>query len=713
VLFLPRGACGVLVLAVTLLRPGVAAMGLVAVTAAYAFAWLIRLDESFREYGFYFYNPLLVGLSVGYWFQFTPEVVLLAAIAGTVTLSVCVVVSYVLRTYLNLPVLSLPFVLTSSLVYVASLRYAGLAARAAAAPLWLPATGPCLPGWAEGFFVAFGAVFFTPDAIAGAVLAGLVLYYSRILFLLAVLGYSAGVGVRALLLNSTAAAFADPSSFNFLLVAMALGGVFLVPSIRSYLVAVVGAVAAALVLDAVLGLGEPIGLPPLALPLNVVILGTVGALGLAGYPKMALLPGRTPEETLENDVVARLRYSNSTRMIYLPFSGTWTVWQGFDGRWTHRGPWRFAYDFVITDDDGHTYQGDGTRPEDYYGYGKPVLSPTEGRIVRVIRHLPDGPIGSPPQGNNWGNLVVIEDPRGFFVELSHFAADSIRVAEGDEVRRGTVLGLCGNSGYSPQPHIHVQVQADDRVATPTLPFRFAAYVVGKHYHSDGLPAENRRVEPAWPDGRLDAATSFHLDQVVRFDVSRDGESVERAELTVKMAPDGTFYFESNHGGRLYFGKHLGTLTRYRLEGNDSALRLLMLALPRLPLACREGLAWEDWLPAGVVCTGVRRLAARLAIAFWPELAAVRVASRFRGRGMIETTLRSRPLGIDLSAGVQFDARMELSSVCVGRWRLERVAEDDDGQRRGIAAVVEGTDGPETAVSKMPVQQDLHAVLELD
>ena len=42
--------------------------------------------------------------------------------------------------------------------------------------------------------------------------------------------------------------------------------------------------------------------------------------------------------------------------------------------------------------------------------------------------------------------------------LAHFKQGSIRVKAGDQVKRGQVLGLCGNSGNSSEPHIHYHLQ---------------------------------------------------------------------------------------------------------------------------------------------------------------------------------------------------------------------------------------------------------------
>jgi murein DD-endopeptidase MepM/ murein hydrolase activator NlpD len=45
---------------------------------------------------------------------------------------------------------------------------------------------------------------------------------------------------------------------------------------------------------------------------------------------------------------------------------------------------------------------------------------------------------------------------------AHLKKRSVRVREGDKVKRGQVIGLCGNSGNSSQPHLHFQLQDGPR-----------------------------------------------------------------------------------------------------------------------------------------------------------------------------------------------------------------------------------------------------------
>jgi len=130
----------------------------------------------------------------------------------------------------------------------------------------------------------------------------------------------------------------------------------------------------------------------------------------------------------------------------------------------------------VIEKDGNTHKNEGIFRKDYYAFGKPVFSPCRGRIITMISNLPDNQPGLVDEANPWGNFIIMDTTLGYFVELSHFAQGSIRVQEGQWVEAGTQLGLCGNSGYSPQPHIHIQAQVAAWIGAATLPFYFCGYL---------------------------------------------------------------------------------------------------------------------------------------------------------------------------------------------------------------------------------------------
>jgi hypothetical protein len=84
--------------------------------------------------------------------------------------------------------------------------------------------------------------------------------------------------------------------------------------------------------------------------------------------------------------------------LSLPFKGRWLVFWGGETRELnhhHDVPnQRFAFDLLGVDEGGKTQQGDGTRNEDYYAFGREVLAPADGTVIQVVEGVRDNTPGS-------------------------------------------------------------------------------------------------------------------------------------------------------------------------------------------------------------------------------------------------------------------------------------------------------------------------------
>lgn len=178
-------------------------------------------------------------------------------------------------------------------------------------------------------------------------------------------------------------------------------------------------------------------------------------------------------------------------LFSLPFNGKWTAMNGGVTPETSHS-WdilnqRYAYDFVIQDADAKSYPAPNPlrplRPADFYAYSQPILAPADGEVVQVR----DGIRDHQRPGTGWldwsvrdfrGNFVVIRHAEGEYSFLAHLIKGSIRVKPGQSVRRGDILGLCGNSGHSTEPHLHFHVQnAPNFYRSIGLPVTFVNYEV--------------------------------------------------------------------------------------------------------------------------------------------------------------------------------------------------------------------------------------------
>ena len=126
ILFLRGSLYGGILLAILFLNPRMTLLGVIAVLAAYAAAALIGREKSFLQSGSYIYNPFLVGLSLGYRFQFSGLACLFAFLAGVLTLLLTIPLTRLMVARWKLPVLSLPYSLASSLLYLVTARFTEL-----------------------------------------------------------------------------------------------------------------------------------------------------------------------------------------------------------------------------------------------------------------------------------------------------------------------------------------------------------------------------------------------------------------------------------------------------------------------------------------------------------------------------------------------------------------------------------------------------------
>ncbi|MDN5894473.1 MAG: M23 family metallopeptidase [Nocardioides sp.] len=114
------------------------------------------------------------------------------------------------------------------------------------------------------------------------------------------------------------------------------------------------------------------------------------------------------------------------------------------------------------------------RPTDFPAYGEPVHAMVDGTVVRVR----DGQRDHRSRTRWWsvaflmiegslrelcgsggviGNRVIIDAGDGVYALVAHLQQGSAAVAEGDRVAAGDVIGRCGNTGNTTEPHVHAQL----------------------------------------------------------------------------------------------------------------------------------------------------------------------------------------------------------------------------------------------------------------
>ena len=124
---------------------------------------------------------------------------------------------------------------------------------------------------------------------------------------------------------------------------------------------------------------------------------------------------------------------------------------------------RWAYDLGVA-----PYLTGSANLEDYGCYGIPVVAPASGQVT----YAHDGELDMTPGviSKNFqaptGNHVVIQLETGTYLMIAHLKEGSVVVKTGDTVEEGQIIGQCGNSGNTSEPHIHIHHQRQDPIVYP-------------------------------------------------------------------------------------------------------------------------------------------------------------------------------------------------------------------------------------------------------
>jgi len=593
--FLDSPAAGALLMASTFAYPNIGASGLLAALVGLATTRLFRFPDA--RTAVFVLNSLLVGLSLGAFYQLGPHLIVLVVFGALLAVIASAALADMFWRHERLPVLVIPFLLVAAITALVARQLSDLPPFIGYSEF----TIGWLPYWANEFLSLLGATFFTIHPVAGAAVLTVLAWRSRYLALLAVAATLVGHGTFLLLEVRHQPLLISWAGFNMVLTAIAIGGIYTVPGLLSFLTAMLAAALTALLLIPCQNLLFVQGLPLIALPYIGVTLLFLTALRTrlsVAPPWLATQPGM-PEQNYERARLARERNGDIDSVpLLLPVFGRWQIYQGFDGEHTHKPPWHHALDLYITEE-GKSFAGDGARVEEFYCFGLPVASPVHGQVVRVRDHLVDNAPGDVDVKNNWGNLVLIRLESGLHVLLAHLKQNSAKVKEGEWVEPGKPLAACGNSGRSPQPHLHLQVQRSAQLGSPTRPFHLCSLLRHRddgisEYLVNGRPEIGDTVEAAVVDPRL--ATPLHLPVGRRLTYRVEGPGLppdRETSLQVELTLLGQFRLVSDSGASAAFEENNGVLAFYDRQGpRDGFLDIWLLANGLTPLS-ESAVSWQD------------------------------------------------------------------------------------------------------------------------
>ncbi|MBW2700426.1 MAG: urea transporter [Deltaproteobacteria bacterium] len=621
-----RYISGLLFLAATFVVPWHGLSGLVALLLTNVWALVLGRPHKHIEEGYYAFNGLLVGLALGLFFRFSPAFALVLVLASLLTVLFAAGLRNLSERYLGLPVLSLAFVFVTWIALLATRRFAGVEFTVDTVLVAGLGAG-WLPEWFELYLRSLGAAFFQLSVLSGMLVMAGLLIFSRWAWILSVIGFASGWAVYRVLGGVASDLSSEYIGFNFILTAIAVGGIWLVLRPASMLLAAVAAALAALLSAAAMSLFKPLGLPILAMPFIMAVQLILFAMLIrpkAGRLQMVSGDPDSPERNLSRSTYMARRYPDPRMPVfYLPVMGRWLVSQGPEGTTTHQGLWSHAWDFEVDDEEGRRFRGEGEKVDDYFAWGKPVMAPAEGRVMRVVKHLADNPVGEVDTQNNWGNLVILWHGADVFSALCHLAKDSVTVAEGETVTKGQILAKVGNSGRSPIPHLHMQIQASAEVGAQTRQAEFIHYRSFTEADSDGVyvthgsPTTDSLVEGVDVDEVVRAAVTLAPGLSWRWQIEQ-GERRGEERWQSKIDSLGTRLLQDEEGRarlRFFADDHYTTLLDY--EGSKTRLlALFYLGMPRLPYLKDRDLGWDDQPSPEVFLSAAGRLLHELALPFF-------------------------------------------------------------------------------------------------
>ena len=120
----------------------------------------------------------------------------------------------------------------------------------------------------------------------------------------------------------------------------------------------------------------------------------------------------------------------------LPFEGKWSVVNGgvskeMSHTWSIL-PQRYAYDFLIIDENGRSHTEDGKLVESYYCYGMNIVSPADGEVVSVCDRYGDSKVYADgtvdcSACDIRGNYITLKHSHDEYSTIAHIMPKSILV----------------------------------------------------------------------------------------------------------------------------------------------------------------------------------------------------------------------------------------------------------------------------------------------
>ena len=303
VFFFNNRLLAIVLLIVTFFNLTAGLSGLIAVLTAVIVASSMGFDKLRLKQGIYSFNALLTGIGMGTFFEPGLVFFVLLLLAALFSLIISVILSGWLGKY-GLPFLSIPFVISFWLILLPSGQFANLGLTQSNV-FWMNEMysigGKTLLDFFQTidnlplsqmvivYLRSLSSILFQDNLLTGILIAAALLFVSRITFLLSVTGFVTAY-LFAHLIGSDMASFSFYNiGANYILVAIAVGGFFTIPSRYSFLWVVLLIPLTSLVILFMTKLGTYIQLPFFSLPFSIVVISFIYFLILRIKPGKLIL----------------------------------------------------------------------------------------------------------------------------------------------------------------------------------------------------------------------------------------------------------------------------------------------------------------------------------------------------------------------------------------------------------------------------------------
>lgn len=169
---------------------------------------------------------------------------------------------------------------------------------------------------------------------------------------------------------------------------------------------------------------------------------------------------------------------------------------------------RYATDYIKLNENGLSYTGDSTMNLSFKSYRETIYAVADGKVIDVRTDITD----NSGKNNNVnfssskamaGNYIKISIGENLYAIYSHCFNGIAYVKVGENVKEGQPIAVVGNSGLSPEPHLHFQISDNpDFYLSRGIPYTLKKYTKIKEYpnleiedveYTNSIPEENSIV----------------------------------------------------------------------------------------------------------------------------------------------------------------------------------------------------------------------------